>query len=283
LDWGTAFGPAFQTGYGATTTNPYNTSSVPWSANLPDTDSVNVSLGLGGTTLPGGFVVPSGSTTYLVREDNTDVTWNGSAWTTVPGHLDSYPGNFGGPTQVINNYGDNLLGPSQSNGSPTSAPMVITFGEELSIIEFQISALSNGTAATNFNAELDAYNCTSFTNGLCTGIQTLVGTFYISATGAGGACTSLESFSNPVSCNTAPYIGYENLASSFNMIVVDAIDTGGVTGDLSGGNYGFLIDRLGLTPTLDLSAIPEPAAIYLLMGGLAVLTGLSKRSGRRGC
>ena len=239
---------------------------------------VSVTLGGGGTTMPGGLVEPAAGTAYITRADNTQYVWASSvaSWDGPgdPGITPSfihYAGQFAAPTQEMGlnegsgGWGAALLGPTASNGSAAAAPLVFTFNVPIAGVGFNISTVSASTSFTNtnFRAEIDAYNGNTF-----------VGSYFLIANGLGGYCSSLLNFQlDPTACNDAPFIGFATGTNSITKITIDAID--------STGNFGFFLANMVIQEDFP-SGIqtPEPAVLVLTGGGLALL-GLWERKRRK--
>ena len=211
----------------------------------------------GGVTITAS-TAPGGTGSYLGRYDEGPWVWAGDyvGWT-FPGamYCTSYDWNTGacktasstpylqwfqGPfyfdTSTTTVYGNGsldantaLLGTTNGTG-----PVQLSFSQSLGAFGTDISTLS----ATNFTAALTAYNGT-----------TLLGTYYVNATGYGGACRSLDSTpsNGGTGCNNAPFIGIGNVGPITKVLL-------SVTDNSTGAPTGFAIDTLLLQ-----NAPPPPA------------------------
>ena len=219
--------------------------------------------------MPGGLVAPTSGTTYISRVDNTQYVWASSvaSWD-APGdpqvsgdpNFLHYAGQFVAPTQEAQSseaqggWGTYLLGPTASNGSAGSSPLIFYFNQGVAGVGFNISTVSASTSATNtnFTAEIDAFNGSH-----------LLGSYFLTANGLGGYCASVESFLNdPTSCNDAPFIGFSSTTNNITKITIDAID--------STGNFGFFLANMVLKEDAP-PQTPEPGLLVLTGGGLILL------------
>jgi hypothetical protein len=196
--------------------------------------------------------------------DNTMLAWNGSSW--VPTFLMSTVGTFGGhfnsettpsgppPEGVL---GDKLLGavaaPGTSNANTT---VTLTFAQTLSFVEFQVSSM-DGTANTNFTAELIAYD----SNGH------ILGTYQVVDTAGGGQCAGLANTAGPQPCNDAPFVQFYDPEDNIASVELIMNDTAGA-----------LLDTLDVAGA---AAVPEPSSAALFAFGILLAVWAAKR-GRLG-
>jgi hypothetical protein len=280
LDFYSVFGSA-QT----SANNPKNTNSTlgggPLVGNSVNSDNVSVSLGPASETMHDGFNAVQADTSYIARIDNVGDWWSttrGGGWVAVntgqtngkpSPTIDAYAGHFNvystpGAIDESQWQGTYLLGPILQQGGAAYGELVFNFSNPIYGVGFNISTRSNGTANTNFTAEIDAYNGNTF-----------IGSYYLTATGSGGICATAKQ-GPPIACNDAPFIGIEEALPQITSIRIDAID--------STGNFGFLLGNMILEDTPPPPGAPEPAIAFLTAGGLLAFSILARRRGfpRRG-
>jgi hypothetical protein len=240
LDWNAALGPATQ-----------GVHSGPWATS---NQGINVTL-----TSPG----------LLQSSDNTEFAWDGAEWTLpdlVPGFstISTFAGHFAAPNigsltspfatpdvgLLGGRFGDDLA------GVLGGAPLTITFSTPVLSAGFLVSART----LANFTATLQAYDSQNV----------LIGTYAIVASGLGGVCTGLTVFNNgvPQPCTgnnayfaPAPFIGF--VAPPNDQIARLVLQTS--------DNSGLFIDQMYF------DAVPEPATLLTLSGGLGLLAWLRRR------
>ena len=151
----------------------------------------------------------------------------------------SYQGTFASGASLIQDTGFN--------------DVTIRFGQALYGLALRLSVPS----MANFNATINAY--TSFNP---SGFP--AASLSLTNVPGGGSCPTAD-------CNTAPFIGFYNLASTIQSIRITTSDT-----------TGFLIDRLFLQESLITppQQTPEPVLTALIGSGLAIFAILAKRRRR---
>jgi hypothetical protein len=248
LDWAAAFGSA------DTATNDafHNvTLQGPWTALTAGGLEVDV-------TLPFNY---SGITRTLGRADNFQMVCqdspcsNASNWNFAPfaGYdtWNLYSGTFNSADQNSQPgapQGDHLL--YTANGA---GPMELDFDRGINGVYFRISSPTSGDVVATIAAYSVAHP---------TALDIPIKTYTINATQAAGDCPGLI-MTPPQPCNTAPYIGIDGLNGNLRSIIVSTVDT-----------RAMYIDTLYLD---SLVGVPEPAAMSLTAGSLALLALLARR------
>jgi hypothetical protein len=209
-----------------------------------------------GLTLPFNY---AGGTQKLFRTDNF-----GMYFDQVSGQWKSY-NSFGSPYANYNSYmgmfnappnagagspGDHLIGSLSGLGA-----IELQFDRGIDGIMFRISTPTSG----DVNATINAYAVANPTN-----LDTPIMTYRINATNAAGLCNSLAiSFTTPVPCNVAPWIGVEGGNGQIRSVIVSSTDTATYIGDLY---------------FQDFSDAPEPGTLVLLGSALALAAGWKRFS-----
>jgi hypothetical protein len=232
-------------------------------------------------------VTATGNNGYgLQRQDNTVYTWNnGYGWWVYANqngdpNIVSYGGHFDAPSQeadgVSNSnvqvpsssayqYGDNLLTAVATVSTRTNNPgLTLTFGQNLSFVEFQVSSLS-GLYNQNFVAVLTARDSHGNVIGYyavddrstadtlnADGTVTLNGAANLA--GYGGLCGGLNNpgtpiYGDPTPCNDAPLIQFydpQGRIKSVDLTVYSAV--------------GLAINTLQINPTPPPEGVPEPTS-----------------------
>lgn len=226
------------------------------------------------------------SNMILERADNTAYAWDSatSSWETptfieigsnpfLP--INTFAGHFNAPSYESstapygpNNYpywfGDPLLGAvARSSGGSSAADMTMTFSQALYGVSFEVGSSSR----SDFVATLYAYGASG----------NLLGVYVVNTngTGVGGVCSGLSTLSpDPVPCNNAPVIQFDDPEGRIKSVVLTVNDTGGLFID------SMLLDVFGGS---DPTSTPEPATAPLIGIGLIVLALAAKRTSHWWC
>jgi hypothetical protein len=262
LDWGAPVSGTGQSGFGvAIQGNTHGSAAtVPWDARTTDGNGVQVSL-------------MNPQLTDISRVDNTYFAGTPAGWNfanTISqaeygSPIYTYSGHFGSPTTLpatgYTGFGDNLIAQTDDSGVVSGGgEMKFVFDSTISSVGFRISS-AFGTNS-NFDAILNAYDA----------MGNLLGWYEIFATGSGGRCTALTTFTNgnPGTCNDAPWIGFTGLAG-VKYFTVDVFSSGELPTD-----YAFLVDGLQLSGPAFVDS-PEPAVMGLIGSGLLALALLVRK------
>lgn len=230
--------------------------SLDWGNVISANSAINTSGTL--STVTEGDSITLTSSDNFEGLENTDLTWNGSAWVpvwAVNSATATYGGQFNSTTEAGGPppegvFGDDLLGVIQPQGiSNANTTMTMAFTQTVSYIGFQVSD-AGGVANSSFTAELIAYDSGN----------NVIGTYTVTDMGGGGLCPGLNNSDGPQPCNDAPLLQFydpEDGIASVELIMSDA--------------QGALLD------TLELSPIPEPSSFALFGVGILGLLLAAKR------
>ena len=174
--------------------------------------------------VPSGFATPAGTTTFA-------------------GSFNSVT-NANTPTPP---FGDDLLGILAPGGNnPGNAQVNLSFGSNLSFVEFQVTAETN----VDFTATLVAYD----------GGHNVIGTYTVNDQGTGGVCATLDQ-PNPQTCSpSAPFVQFYDPQDNIASVELTVSDV-----------TGAFID------TLDVSPVPEPSTFAMFGVAILALGGAARR------